>query len=138
MVTSKSKAQYPATSIDRNPYDTAASSCLPYVAVTLTYRNDVVYRLDTAFNTTSPITLGPREERTIYDRLVTLTGNVQKGRYWLQAEGRWWWAPAEGLPTKEIVFITLPTLIMLKLSKPRFSHDMVKVWELINTPMSHI
>lgn len=97
-----------------NPYDTAVSSYLPYVTVTLTYGNDVVYKLDIAFNMTSPIMLGPHEERTIYDRLVTLPGNVQKGSYWLQAEGGWCWAPAEGLPTEKIVFITLPTLITLE------------------------
>jgi len=96
-----------------NPYDTAVSSYLPYVTVTLTYGNDVVYKIDIAFNMTGSIMLGPHEERTIYDSFVKLKRNVQKGSYWLQAEGGWIWAPAEGLPTEKIVFITLPTLITL-------------------------
>ena len=97
-----------------NPHDTPVSSYIPDVTVTLTEGNTVVYSRHIAFNMTSPITLGPNEERTIYDGVIAIAECAPKGTYWLQAAAGPCWVPGEYPPTEEIVFITQPTLITLK------------------------
>ena len=87
-----------------NPNDFSVSIYIPDFTVTLggagENPNTDVYKLEIAFNMICPITLGPHEERTIYDDVIALTESAEKGTYWLQAA-------AEG-------FRTEPTLITLE------------------------
>ena len=87
-----------------NPSSSEVSTPMPYINVTLAQGDTVVYSRDIAFNMTGPITLGPHEERAIYQDTIMLDESVQKGIYCLQAV-----AKEEGLS----LFQTVPTLVMV-------------------------
>ena len=88
----------------RNPNDFPVPTYIPDFTVTLGMGpknlNTDVYKLQIAFNMICPMTLAPHEETTIYDDVIALTENAEKGSYWLQAA-------AEG-------FRTEPNLITLE------------------------
>ena len=90
-----------------NPDDDPISTSLPFLTVTLARGDAVVYTREIAFNMTGPITLRPHEERIIYHDTIMLSESVQKGIYCLQAVAK------EEVPPETIVFITVPTLVML-------------------------
>ena len=87
-----------------NPSDSAVSTFMPYLTVTIARGDTVVYSRQIAFNMTGSITLEPHEERTIYHDAIMLAETVQKGIYCLQAV-----ATEEGPP----LFQTVPTLLMV-------------------------
>ena len=90
-----------------NPDDSAVSTFMPFLTVTLARGDEVVYSREIAFNITGPITLGPHEERIIYHKTIMLSESVQKGIYCLQAVAK------EEVPPETRVFETVPTLVML-------------------------
>lgn len=104
-----------------NPNDATVTFYLPVFTATLN-RIRVpleIYQWKIWLNMTDPTTLGPHEERTVYDGVIALERALNE-TCWLEAVAEPDWADSvvpEGWPTERIVFQPLGTLVALDTSE---------------------